>query len=95
MPLSRRNFIINNLLLSGAAAIVGLSFINPHLKNAKLSGHVWVYASRFPPNWDCSPVLEEVFADFRYAGLEGVELMDVIQSIYSFKEKKSPETNFF
>ncbi|MEO0571661.1 MAG: sugar phosphate isomerase/epimerase, partial [Bacteroidota bacterium] len=41
-----------------------------------ISGHLWVYASNFPPNWDCTPILESVFADFQYAGLYGVELME-------------------
>lgn len=41
-----------------------------------MSGHVWVYSSQFPPNWDCTPILEEVFSDFQAAGLEGMELME-------------------
>ena len=41
-----------------------------------INGHLWVYASKFPPNWDCTPVLETVFSDFQYAGLDGVELME-------------------
>jgi sugar phosphate isomerase/epimerase len=40
-------------------------------------GHLWVYASRFRAPFDCSAVLEEVFADLKYAGIEGVELMEV------------------
>jgi sugar phosphate isomerase/epimerase len=40
-------------------------------------GHLWVYASRFPAPYDCTAVLEEVFADLKYAGIEGVELMEV------------------
>jgi sugar phosphate isomerase/epimerase len=35
-----------------------------------------VYASKYPPNWDCTPVLEQVFQDFKYAGIEGVEIME-------------------
>jgi sugar phosphate isomerase/epimerase len=41
-------------------------------------GHLWVYASKFPPNWDAYPVLETVFADMSQAGLAGVELMESI-----------------
>ncbi len=41
-------------------------------------GHLWVYASKFPPNWDAYPDLETVFADMSYAGLDGVELMESI-----------------
>lgn len=39
-------------------------------------GHLWVYASQFPPDWDCTPVLGQVFSDFKYAGIEGVEIME-------------------
>ncbi len=43
----------------------------------KINAHLWVYASKFPPNWDCTPVLETVFSDLSYAGINGVELMAV------------------
>ena len=46
-------------------------------KRIPLYGHLWVYASNYPPNWDCTPILEQVFADFQYAGIEGVELMEI------------------
>ena len=44
----------------------------------KINGHLWVYASKYPPNWDCTPNLETVFSDMSYAGIDGVELMDNI-----------------
>jgi sugar phosphate isomerase/epimerase len=40
-------------------------------------GHLWVYASRFPPPYDCSSILDEVFEDLHYAGISGVEVMGV------------------
>lgn len=46
------------------------------LVGREVSAHLWIYASRFPPNWDCSPMLDEVFSDLKYAGYSGVELMD-------------------
>lgn len=39
--------------------------------------HLWVYASRFPPDWDCTPIMEDVFSDLKYAGLQGVEVMEI------------------
>ena len=36
-----------------------------------------MYASKFPPNWDCTPVLDTVFSDLSFAGIEGVELMEI------------------
>jgi sugar phosphate isomerase/epimerase len=44
--------------------------------NVVLSGHLWIYASRFPPDWDCTPILEQVFDDFAYSGMQGVEIME-------------------
>ncbi len=41
-----------------------------------VNAHLWVYASKFPPDWDCTPVLDTVFADLAYAGMAGVELME-------------------
>jgi sugar phosphate isomerase/epimerase len=52
---------------------------NAGVKNSsrvQVSGHLWVYASRYPPNWDCTPILEQVFSDFKYAGIEGLEMME-------------------
>lgn len=55
-----------------------------------LYGHLWVYASRYPPNWDCSPILEDVFSDLNYAGLQGVEIMEALlrhdDAVAQFKE---------
>lgn len=80
---SRRKFIKTSGQIAGATLLGSIlpksSFGNEWLsKKVILSGHVWVYASKFPPDWDCTPILEEVFSDFKYAGLEGVELMESI-----------------
>jgi sugar phosphate isomerase/epimerase len=40
--------------------------------------HLWVYASKYPPDWDCTPILDTVFSDLKYAGLQGVEIMEII-----------------
>src|SRR6187455_3894944 len=77
LKLSRREF------LKSSATVAALSVIpsgNAAVKNSgrvQVSGHLWVYASRYPPDWDCTPILEQVFSDFKYAGLEGVEMMEV------------------
>jgi len=39
---------------------------------------LWVYASKFPPDWDCTPVLDTVFSDLKYAGYAKVEIMESI-----------------
>jgi sugar phosphate isomerase/epimerase len=40
-----------------------------------VGAHPWVYAASLP-GYDITPVLDRIFADFSYAGVDGVELMD-------------------
>jgi len=46
-------------------------------KHVLLGGHAWVYAAPLP-HYDYTPVLEQIFSDFRYARLEALELMDTV-----------------
>ena len=39
-----------------------------------VGGHPWVYAAT-QPNYDIFPILDQIFADMSYAGLDGIELM--------------------
>jgi len=39
-----------------------------------VGGHPWVYAAK-QPRYDIYPILEEVFSDMSWAGLDGIELM--------------------
>jgi len=43
-------------------------------KKIPVGAHPWVYAAT-QPNYDIYPVLEQIFADMSYAGLDGIELM--------------------
>lgn len=45
-------------------------------KDIPVNAHLWVYASKFPPKWDATPVLDTVFSDLSYAGIEGLEIME-------------------
>lgn len=77
----RRKFLRQSGTLLGAAMISPalasqLFAAGEKEKKITVNGHLWVYASKFPPNWDCTPNLEAVFADFNYAGMDGVELME-------------------
>jgi len=40
-----------------------------------VGAHPWVYAAPLP-GFDITPVLDRIFADLSYAGVDGVELMD-------------------
>ena len=77
--MNRRKFRYN-----GSISLVGTSLV-PTVASAKLMhskkdnpifAHLWVYASKFPLEWDATPVLENIFSDLSYAGIEGLELME-------------------
>lgn len=80
---NRRRFVRNIASISIGSVLVpkqAFGFSSNPLSSTpvKVCGHLWIYASRYPPNWDCSPILEQVFSDMAYAGLYGVELMEVV-----------------
>jgi len=77
MKQTRRKFLQSSGLI-GAAVLSGSSFTGcSGTSSVRVNGHLWIYASKFPPDWDSTPVLDQVFSDFKYAGIEGVELMEV------------------
>ena len=80
---SRRSFIKTTGSLTGGLMLSGLIngacfSKNFSSLNIPLYAHLWVYASRYPPDWDCTPILNDVFGDLKYAGFQGVELMEII-----------------
>lgn len=78
---SRREFLRTSISLAGSAlagnALLNCASGSQGSTGVKVSGHLWVYASRYPPNWDSTPILEQIFSDFKYAGIDGLELMEV------------------
>lgn len=66
---NRREFL--GVLPAAAAAAAGLRAAG---KTIPVGGHVWVYAA-LQPGYDVTPVLDQIFSDMSYAGLDGVELM--------------------
>jgi hypothetical protein len=77
---SRRGFLKKSTLcLTGMVLPAFHAFADtPAPFKAKISGHLWVYASAHPPEWDATPDLEQVFRDLHLAGYDGVEVMEVI-----------------
>lgn len=75
---SRRNFIKTTSAFTGGMLLTNSKqdFFNQN--KIPVYAHLWVYASRYPPNWDCTPILDDVFSDLKYAGLQGVEVMEVL-----------------
>ena len=77
MRQSRRQFLRASSALSSAFLFNDLLTGCSGSDQVRVNGHLWIYASKFPPDWDASPVLEQVFSDFKYAGIEGLEVMEV------------------
>jgi sugar phosphate isomerase/epimerase len=62
-----------------AVAFTGLSSKKEAPFKAKISAHMWVYASTYPaPGYDGTPELERAFRDLHMADYDGIELMEVV-----------------
>ena len=80
--LNRRRFLRSGtatVLTVAAGGILGSSCRSTQSdakpeKKILVGGHPWVYAAT-QPNYDIYPVLDRIFADMSYAGLDGIELM--------------------
>jgi sugar phosphate isomerase/epimerase len=81
--LNRRCFLSTGaatVLTVATGGILGSSCCSCTQNNAKskkktlVGAHPWVYAAT-QPNYDIYPVLDQIFADMSYAGLDGIELM--------------------
>lgn len=53
-------------------------FSEKRAKKIPVDAHLWVYASRYPPDWDCTPILDTVFSEIKYAGYDKIEIMEAI-----------------
>lgn len=75
---SRRTFLNQSKwLLAAPLATRGWGADGKSFKPV-ISAHCWVYCSKYPPDWDATRDLEQIFSDLHQAGLEGVELMEVM-----------------
>lgn len=77
--LSRRCFLQTALASAAVASLPGLRATAAPNRTGKIlvGGHPWVYAAKLPQN-DTTPLLDAIFADMKYAGLDGIELMSVV-----------------
>jgi sugar phosphate isomerase/epimerase len=104
MALDRRKFLgstAKGLLATAAGASLGRIGLgqekpdSPGKKKIVVGGHPWVYAATQPKN-DIYPILDRIFADMSYAGLDGIELMhtalrpaDSVETIRELSKKHS------
>ncbi len=59
-------------LLAGAGAA---ALLHAAPRKPVVAAHIWVYASTMPKH-EVYPILDQVFADLHYAGIEAIELME-------------------
>ena len=75
LSLSRRRFLEAAALAVSAAAprpaALASSALSPRVQ---VGAHPWVYAAT-QPKYDIYPILDQIFADVAYAGMDGLELM--------------------
>ncbi len=103
MTLDRREFLGSTTKGLVAAAAVSLGRICSGAEKAAaeskkkiiVGAHPWVYAATQPKN-EIYPILDRIFADMSYAGLDGIELMhtalrpaDSVETIRALSKKYS------
>lgn len=71
--MKRREFVSVACGAVGAAILPGCGGARGRGRGVIVGGHPWVYAAKLPSH-DITPALGEIFADMRYAGLDGIEL---------------------
>ncbi|RPJ22893.1 MAG: sugar phosphate isomerase/epimerase, partial [Planctomycetaceae bacterium] len=81
--IDRRRFLSSTatgLLAATTGALLGTSCRSTQSRSSAagrkviVGGHPWVYAAT-QPKYDIYPILDQIFADMSYAGLDGIELM--------------------
>ncbi len=70
---SRRCFV-GSLAAAAAAARAAPAAPPPQARKVVVGAHPWVYAAT-QPNYDVTPILDRIFADMKYAAMDGIELM--------------------
>jgi sugar phosphate isomerase/epimerase len=76
---SRRDFLrwtTRAALAAGAGSLAAPSAFSNSKSGRKIvvGAHPWVYAAT-QPGYDITPILDSIFADMKYAGMNGIELM--------------------
>jgi len=70
LKLGRREFLASSC--TALFAVAGCQ--NRPDQRVAVGAHPWVYAAT-QPKYEITPVLDQIFSDMRYAGMEGIELM--------------------
>ena len=77
LQIDRRQFLGAAAAAVAATACAGAAHAEeakPQAAKIVVGAHPWVYAAT-QPKYDIYPILDRIFADMRYASLDGIELM--------------------
>jgi sugar phosphate isomerase/epimerase len=98
MALDRREFLdatAKGVLAAAAGVSLGQACWGADKKKIIVGAHPWVYAA-IQPKYEIYPILDRIFADMSYAGLDGIELMhtalrpeDSVETIRALSKKYS------
>jgi sugar phosphate isomerase/epimerase len=92
---SRRSFLQAAVvgLTAGSSGLLRAQAADGQAKKVIVGAHPWVYAATQPKN-DIYPILDRIFADMKYAGMDGIELMhtalrpaDAVERIAALSQK--------
>jgi sugar phosphate isomerase/epimerase len=74
----RRHFLTQvtatTLVATTAAHWLPTSRADATARRVTVGAHPWVYAAK-QPNYDITPILDQIFSDMKYAGMDAIELM--------------------
>lgn len=76
--MKRRNFLSLSLTVATgmvASRLPAINLVRSRKTSTPVGGNVWVYAKNLPDN-NVSPILDQIFSDMKYAGFDGIELME-------------------
>lgn len=75
---NRRHFLVHvaaaTTVLGSAASRSSLFAMTGPEHRITVGAHPWVYAAQ-QPQYDITPILDQIFADMKYAGMDAIELM--------------------
>ncbi len=93
---SRRDFLCQTVVVALATGRLLPSTVSGQDGSSRrivVGAHPWVYAAT-QPQYDITPILDSIFGDMKYAGMDGIELMhtallpdDAVERIGNLVEK--------
>lgn len=72
--IQRRSLRRREFIALSSTALFAVTGCKSPTQGTVVGAHPWVYAAT-QPEYDITPILDQIFSDMSYAGMEGIELM--------------------